>query len=551
MEVLHTTGVSPGQGAALLAFAVLVLLWAYAELLAFRKRGYQRVHSDEESSPPPMEAGGPISAAEHAPAAAPDLSIANSGFIRCLRLDPEALVSSRDGLRAAVEFGIIMLWYFLADRTKVFPETTKSYSRDVMAFIFLGLTIVAWMTSMRKGKAPVLLNRSQTEEWKGWMQVLFLLYHYFEAKEVYNAIRVFIAGYVWMTGFGNFSYYYKTNDFSFGRFCQMMWRLNFLVAMTCIVLRNSYMLYYICPMHTLFTIMVYACLGLGSRFNSTHTGVFVKLALCVVVVFVCWDIKPVFYAIWGPFKFLMGYIDPRRPGDDALYEWYFRSSLDRYVWIHGMLCAYLHPWCERVLQSIESLAAKTRRFARGAMLLVAVALFYVWFEKVYRLPKLEYNKVHPYTSWIPITLWIVVRNVTPSLRMHSLGLYAWLGCITLETYISQFHTWLSTGIPDGQPKMLLAFFPAEYPLLNFAGTTAVYVFVSYRLFILTNTLKSVVVPSKTGPLMWRNFCLVVGGCGILYCSAWLILSGTGLRVKPALQDPSFRDAAAATEAFHP
>ena len=49
------------------------------------------------------------------------------------------------------------------------------------------------------------------------LQVLFLLYHYFEAKEVYNAIRVFIAGYVWMTGFGNFSYYYKTGDFAFPR----------------------------------------------------------------------------------------------------------------------------------------------------------------------------------------------------------------------------------------------------------------------------------------------------------------------------------------------
>ena len=47
--------------------------------------------------------------------------------------------------------------------------------------------------------------------------MLFLLYHYFEAREVYNAIRVFIAGYVWMTGYGNFLYYYKTKDFSFGR----------------------------------------------------------------------------------------------------------------------------------------------------------------------------------------------------------------------------------------------------------------------------------------------------------------------------------------------
>lgn len=38
------------------------------------------------------------------------------------------------------------------------------------------------------------------------------------------------------------------------RFFQMMWRLNFLVVFTCIVMRNDYMLYYICPMHTIFTV---------------------------------------------------------------------------------------------------------------------------------------------------------------------------------------------------------------------------------------------------------------------------------------------------------
>lgn len=47
------------------------------------------------------------------------------------------------------------------------------------------------------------------------------MYHYFAAKEIYNAIRVFIAAYVWMTGFGNFSYYYVRKDFSFARFAQV------------------------------------------------------------------------------------------------------------------------------------------------------------------------------------------------------------------------------------------------------------------------------------------------------------------------------------------
>lgn len=60
------------------------------------------------------------------------------------------------------------------------------------------------------------------------------------------------------------------------RFCQMMWRLNFLVTVTCVVLENSYMLYYICPMHTIFTIFVYACLGLGSKYNSSATGIWLK-----------------------------------------------------------------------------------------------------------------------------------------------------------------------------------------------------------------------------------------------------------------------------------
>lgn len=52
-------------------------------------------------------------------------------------------------------------------------------------------------------------------------QVLFLMYHYFAATEIYNAIRVFIAAYVWMTGFGNFSYYYIRKDFSIARFAQV------------------------------------------------------------------------------------------------------------------------------------------------------------------------------------------------------------------------------------------------------------------------------------------------------------------------------------------
>jgi hypothetical protein len=50
----------------------------------------------------------------------------------------------------------------------------QSYSRDVLTFIFLVLTLVNLWKAMKKYKAPELLNRHQTEEWKGWMQVCAL-----------------------------------------------------------------------------------------------------------------------------------------------------------------------------------------------------------------------------------------------------------------------------------------------------------------------------------------------------------------------------------------
>lgn len=49
-------------------------------------------------------------------------------------------------------------------------------------------------------------------------------------------------------------------------------------------------------------------------------------------------------------------------------EWYFRSSLDRYVWIHGMVCAFMHPTAERWLKQLDSLAALPRIFARGLLI---------------------------------------------------------------------------------------------------------------------------------------------------------------------------------------
>eukprot|EP00754_Rhynchopus_humris_P008900 Rhum_TRINITY_DN13870_c0_g1::Rhum_TRINITY_DN13870_c0_g1_i4::g.65229::m.65229 len=525
------TTLSAGQLSFFLGYSGAVLLWVYAEYLARNQVKRSKDGGDEKEGD--VEAGTSQGKSGAAVAAPPPLltsllSQSENPVLGILMLSEDTLLANRTTLRAMAEFGLHMMAYYVCDRTTFFPEPGKKhYSRDLFWFIYSILIAYNVAHHVEKGSSTAYLNRDQTEEWKGWMQVLFLMYHYFNAGEQYNSIRLYIAAYVWMTGFGNFSFYYVRKDFSPARFFQMLWRLNFLVFWVCVVMNNDYMLYYICPMHTIWTVFVYFILRIGNKYNDNGNVIMLKVALSVAVVYVGWANADAFYAVWRPLSPLVQYVDPnpKNPGlvQEPLHEWFFRSGLDRYVWIFGMLCANFHPTTEKFLLWMDSLPQAARFGARSVFTGTLLTIGVYWYRSFMVLDRREYNTWHPYTSFIPIGIYILLRNLTPTLREWSLTYFSFLGKITLETYIGQFHIWLHTGVANGQPRTLLTLVP-DYPLMNFFVVTPLYLWISYRLFHLTNTLKLDILPSKDNPRLYRNLLLTAATWTCIYICGRLIKS---------------------------
>lgn len=367
---------------------------------------------------------------------------------------------------------LILLLTYVCENYWYYPHSQKHYSRDLFMFVLIIFFAYAYYT-IKPIHDLTLLGREQTEEWKGWMQFIFLLYHYFHAEEVYNSVRVMITCYVWMTGFGNFSFFYIKRDFSWLRVFQMLWRLNFSCLLLMWTHGNTYILYYICPMHTFYFCMVYVTMFLFSSINTTKWGIRIKLFILGILIYIIWDING------GIFDVLFAWLGTDKvigAGNGSVWEYYFRTSLDHWSTYFGMIFALNFPLAEQYFVK-----------AQGYPLLFASVLMggvtFWWLFAYYPLEKMSYNLYHSYMAIIPLTSYIFFRNLTPSIRSGvSMSLHD-LGKTTLETYLLQHHIWLTSNA-----KTLLTIV-SDSPWINFALASLLFLVVSKELYRVTMSLR--------------------------------------------------------------
>ncbi|KAG0000026.1 hypothetical protein BGZ65_004702 [Modicella reniformis] len=349
-------------------------------------------------------------------------------------------------IKSLIVVAAAVVYIYFADRTSLFFKGNKVFTWTSFSSLIILSVLAGFITLKKSEKDQAVLSRDQTDEWKGWMQIVILIYHYTGASSVsaiYNPVRMLVASYLFMTGFGHFVFYYKKADFGFSRVASILTRLNLLTILLAYTMNTTYLAYYFAPLVSFFYLIIYGMMYIGHSHNHKPLFIVSKILITAVTTVSAINTPSVLDKAFALLHFVFGVAWSAK-------EWRFRLQLDVWIVFVGALFAYgfikaqeisitTHPrW--NTIQEITITAS-----------IIGLAGYFL-FEV--SMQKFEYNHWHPYISWIPILSFVVLRNSTAPLRNTVSTFYTFIGKCSLETFICQFHIWLA-----GDTKGILIILP--------------------------------------------------------------------------------------------
>ena len=392
------------------------------------------------------------------------LGLLNLLRIRGLSSKMAAFRPSRKTTMASAVLAFSLGYCYLADRTQMWNKSQKQFSPREFT-VLCAIAAVVGIISIRRSRGPSLpwnqssssaasvreqefLSRDQTDEWKGWMQIVILVYHYTGGSRVlpiYKVIRLLVAAYIFMTGFGHTVFFAKKADYSLKRSASILLRLNLLSISLSVVMKTNYLFYYFAPLTSLWYVITYFTLYIGHDRNHSLRFLFGKILISAALVNIIIRSHRIF-------EDLFAFLERCCAINWDLREWRFRLQLDSYIVYTGMLNGIIFLRIKEAVGNKEySEADRFRKFRHKyfrsmrltALLgaLVTPPAFYLFARSV--TDKYTYNAYVPYLSTFPILSFVMLRNITPLLRNYHSTAFAWVGRISLETFTLQFHIWLA------------------------------------------------------------------------------------------------------------
>jgi len=372
-----------------------------------------------------------------------------------------SFLPSWQNTRAITVMALAICYCYYADRTQLFNKAQKQYKTvdfvTLCSVVFLlGILSIRRPTALMHGTAepPSLrtrdesfLSRHQTDEWKGWMQCAILIYHYTGASKVlwiYEVVRLLVASYLFLSGFGHTVFFYKKADYSLRRCATVLIRLNMLSCILPYVMNTDYIFYYFAPLISFWYMVIYITMAIGYTRNHSLTYLLGKIAISAISTTALIRLERLF-------EMLFYFLEVSCKIRWDVKEWRFRLQLDSYIVYVGMLCAILFI---RLSEALRPDGLSDTRFnkllrqyfyiarlASGTSAIIVFPTFFILARKAADKP--GYNSWVPYISTFPILSFVIVRNFTRHNRNFHSSIFAWIGRHSLETFTLQFHIWLA------------------------------------------------------------------------------------------------------------
>ncbi|KAI5366198.1 Putative vacuolar protein sorting-associated protein Vps41/Vps8 [Septoria linicola] len=386
---------------------------------------------------------------------------------------------SRPVVRAFCAFMSAVSLQWITDRTHIFDQATRLDLFKPNLYLMIAITFFLGLITTRRSKPArkagldntttdlPFLPRDQTDEWKGWMQALIIIYHYnkgWKFFEFWQVVRLTVSSYLFLTGFGHTIYFLQKKDYSLRRFTNVMIRTNLLPVTLAYVMRTRWLLYYYMPLSTFNFVVVYVTLALGRRYNEYTAFLIGKIAAAAYLVHVFLTTKDLPVTVVHFFRITC------KLNFDSGEFFGHRVDQDKFIVFVGMVAAIVHIYVRAAVETGDRQDRFSKQFRKvwpmvkwSAVVVAGVghALFWYWVRTHIKGPE-HWRELQPYITGLPILSFIVLRNFHPALRnWHSVA-FAWLGRYSGEMYVMQDHLWLGddqqailrTGLFHGNETLL-------------------------------------------------------------------------------------------------